>query len=296
MASVSVVATSPIEGQKPGTSGLRKKVKVFQSENYTQNFVQSILSSMGSSLEGSVLVVGGDGRFYMSEATNIIIKMAAANKVSKLIVGQGGFLSTPAVSHLIRKYKTDGGFILTASHNPGGPDEDFGIKFNMSNGGPAPDSQTNQMFENTKTIKEYKICPDLQCDINTIGEYSFNVEGNNFSVQIIDPVADYVALMKDIFDFPQIKKLVGSEGKLKILINSLHGATGPYAEKIFLQELGCPASSCIKTNVLTDFGGGHPDPNLTYARDLVDALRNSDCGFGAAFDGDGDNEIFVFTV
>jgi len=290
---ISVVGTAPIDGQKPGTSGLRKKVKVFQGENYTENFVQSILSSMGSGLAGSTLVVGGDGRYFMTEATDIIIKMAAGNQVSKLIVGQGGFLSTPAVSHLIRKYKTDGGFILTASHNPGGPDEDFGIKFNMSNGGPAPDAQTNQMFENTKTIKEYRICKDIQCDINTVGEYTYEVEGKPFTVQIIDPVDDYVALMKDIFNFEQIKKLVGQNGKLKILINSLHGATGPYAEKIFLQELGCPASSCIKTNVLTDFGGGHPDPNLTYAKDLVDAMRTSDYGFGAAFDGDGDRNMIL---
>ena len=145
--------------------------------------------------------------------------MAAGNQVSKLIVGQGGFLSTPAVSHLIRKYKTDGGFILTASHNPGGPDEDFGIKFNMSNGGPAPDAQTNQMFENTKTIKEYRICKDIQCDINTVGEYTYEVEGKPFTVQIIDPVDDYVALMKDIFNFEQIKKLVGQNGKLKVMRN-----------------------------------------------------------------------------
>jgi len=290
---VATIPTQPFDGQKPGTSGLRKTVKVFQQPNYTQNFVQSILSSIGSGLEGSTQVVGGDGRFYMKEATDIIIKMCAANGVSKLIVGQGGFLSTPAVSNIIRKYKTDGGFILTASHNPGGPDADFGIKFNMSNGGPAPDGQTNLMFENTKSLQSYKICPDLQCDFNNVGEYNYSVEGKNFTVQVIDPVADYVDLMKSIFDFEMIKKLVGEEGKLKVLINSMHGATGPYVEKIFLQELGCPKSSCIKTNVLTDFGGGHPDPNLTYAADLVEAMRTGDYGFGAAFDGDGDRNMIL---
>jgi len=293
MAKVETVETKPFEGQKPGTSGLRKTVKTFQQKNYTENFVHSIFSALGDKLEGSTLVVGGDGRFFMKEATDIIIKMAAANKVSKLIVGQGGFFSTPAVSHIIRKYKTDGGFILTASHNPGGPDADFGIKFNMSNGGPASDAQTNLMFETTKSIQSYKICPDLQCDFCTLGEYKFDVEGRQFTVQVVDPVEDYVALMKSIFDFAAIKQLVGEGGKLKVLINSLHGATGPYVERIFIDELGCPASACIKTNVLTDFGGGHPDPNLTYAKDLVDAVREGDYGFGAAFDGDGDRNMIL---
>jgi len=291
--SVVLLPTQPFVGQKPGTSGLRKTVKVFQQKNYTQNFVQSILASIGPSVEGSTLVVGGDGRYFMREAADIIVKMAAGNRVSRLIVGQGGFMSTPAVSHVIRKYKADGGFILTASHNPGGPDADFGIKFNMNNGGPAQDSQTNIMFENTKTITSYKIVPEIDYDLDTIGEYSCTVEGRQFTVQIIDPVQDYVELMKQIFDFQQIKALVGAGGPLKVLINSLHGATGPYAEKIFIDELGCPADSCVKTNVLPDFGGGHPDPNLTYAADLVEAMRSSDYGFGAAFDGDGDRNMIL---
>jgi len=293
MSQVVTIETTAFDGQKPGTSGLRKTVKTFQQKNYTENFVHSIFSALGDKLEGSTLVVGGDGRFFMKEATDIIIKMAAANKVSKLIVGQGGFFSTPAVSHIIRKYKTDGGFILTASHNPGGPDADFGIKFNMSNGGPASDAQTNKMFETSKTIQSYKICPDLQCDFCTLGEYKYDVDGGQFTVQVIDPVEDYVSLMKSIFDFDMIKRLVGEGGKLKVLINSLHGATGPYVERIFINELGCPPSSCIKTNVLTDFGGGHPDPNLTYAKDLVDAVRDGDYGFGAAFDGDGDRNMIL---
>jgi len=291
--SVSVVPTKPYEGQKPGTSGLRKKVKVYQQENYTENFVQSIFSALGDQLAGCTLVVGGDGRFYMTQATDIIIKMAAANGVSKMIVGKGGFMSTPAVSNVIRKYKTDGGFILTASHNPGGPNNDFGIKFNMSNGGSAPDAQTAKMFEFSKVIESYKICPSLKVDFDQIGTHEAVVEGRPFVVEVIDPCEDYIELMKSIFDFSAIKALVGDGGKLKVLFNAMHGATGPYLEKIFLQELGCPASSCIKTQVLPDFGGGHPDPNLTYAADLVQAMSSGEYGFGAAFDGDGDRNMIL---
>merc|ERR1719348_37489 len=245
---------------------------------------------MGKDLPGSSLVVGGDGRFFMRECTAIIIRMAAANKVRKLIVGQGGFLSTPAVSNLIRKRNTTGGFILTASHNPGGPQEDFGVKFNCANGGPAPDSFTNRIFKSTQEIGQYYICPDLQCDIDSLGVTEYLIEGSPFTVEVVDPTKDYVELMKTIFDFPQIKKHLQS---FPILINSLHGATGPYAEKIFLEEFGCPRSSCIKTNVLPDFGGGHPDPNLTYAADLVAALKEGNHEFGAAFDGDGDRNMIL---
>jgi len=290
--SACIIPTSSFDGQKPGTSGLRKAVKVFQQTNYTENFVQASLWALGNDLPGSTLVVGGDGRFFMDTCTDIIIKIAAANKVSKLIVGKGGFLSTPAVSNLIRKHKTTGGFILTASHNPGGPDADFGLKFNCANGGPAPDAFTNKIFENTMTINKYFICPDLQCDFNTVGTYEFMVEGNPFTVEVIDPTQDYVDLMKSIFDFAQIKQMI-KEKSFKILINSLHGATGPYAEKIFLEELGCDESSCIKTNVLPDFGGGHPDPNLTYAADLVNEMAKGEHGFGAAFDGDGDRNMIL---
>jgi len=289
---VCIFPTSPFDGQKPGTSGLRKAVKVFQNNNYTENFIQATLWALGNDLPGSTLVVGGDGRFFMDTCTNLIIKIAAANKVSKLIVGKGGFLSTPAVSNLIRKHKTTGGFIMTASHNPGGPDADFGVKFNCANGGPAPDAFTNKIFENTKSINKYFICPDLQCDFNTLGKYEFMIEGNPFTVEVIDPTEDYVELMKNIFDFAQIKNMI-KEKNFKILINSLHGATGPYAEKVFLQELGCDKSSCIKTNVLPDFGGGHPDPNLTYAADLVTEMAKGEHGFGAAFDGDGDRNMIL---
>ena len=287
-----IFPSSPHPGQKPGTSGLRKAVKVFQQQNYTENFVQSSLWALEKKLEGSTLVVGGDGRFFMDSCTAIIIKMSAANKVSKLIVGKGGFLSTPAVSNLIRKRAATGGFILTASHNPGGPDADFGLKFNCDNGGPAPDSFTNRIFENTKTINKYFICPDLECDFNTVGTYEYVVEGRPFTVEVVDPTQDYVQLMKEIFDFAQIREMIKAKN-FKLLINSLHGATGPYVERIFLEELGCDPSSCIKTNVLPDFGGGHPDPNLTYAADLVEEMAKGVHGFGAAFDGDGDRNMIL---
>jgi len=288
----STIQTTPFEGQKPGTSGLRKAVKVFQQKHYTENFVQSTLQSVGCDLEGCTLVVGGDGRFFMTDCTDIIIRMAAANKVSKLIVGKGGFLSTPAVSNLIRKYKTAGGFIMTASHNPGGPDADFGLKFNCSNGGPAPDSFTNNIFSLTQSIKEYRICPDLNCDFNNLGSYEFIVDGRPFTVEVIDPVKDYVDLMKTIFNFNEIKNYL-VKNNFKLLMNSLHGATGPYVENIFIKELGCDPSCCVKTNVLPDFGGGHPDPNLTYAADLVQAMAKGEHGFGAAFDGDGDRNMIL---
>lgn len=289
----SVVSTEPHAGQKPGTSGLRKAVKVFQQKNYTENFVQSTLAALGDELVGSTLVVGGDGRYFMETAVDIIIKMAAANGVSKLIVGAGGVLSTPAVSNLIRKNKTTGGIILTASHNPGGPDADFGIKFNCSNGGPAPDSFTNAIYAFTENISEYKICPDITCDFSSPGNHQFTVNDKMFEVVVIDPCEDYIDLMKSIFDFGQIKSLVEGGKNLKVLINSLHGVTGPYVEKIFCEELGCPKESCIKTNILPDFGGGHPDPNLTYAADLVDALKSGVHGFGVAFDGDGDRNMIL---
>jgi len=287
-----ILPTTPYDGQKPGTSGLRKAVKEFQKKNYTENFVQCSLWALEKDLEGSTLVVGGDGRFFMTEATDIIIRMAAANKVSKLIVGKGGFLSTPAVSNLIRKHGTTGGFILTASHNPGGPDNDFGIKFNCSNGGPAPDVFTNRIHRLTQSIETYRICSDLECDFHTIGSYQYMVEGNQFTVEVVDPVKDYVELMKTIVDFGQIKTFL-AETNFKLLINSLHGATGPYVEAIFKDELGCDSDSCIKTNVLTDFGGGHPDPNLTYAADLVQAMAKGEHGLGAAFDGDGDRNMIL---
>ncbi|KAK7485273.1 hypothetical protein BaRGS_00023524 [Batillaria attramentaria] len=289
------VQTQPFEGQKPGTSGLRKGVPVFQQPNYTENFVQATLvAGLGDKIRGSTLVVGGDGRFFLEDAVQIIIRLAAANGVSKLIIGQKGVLSTPAVSCMIRKYQTNGGIILTASHNPGGPNADFGIKFNCANGGPAPEGVTNAIFEVTKTITEYPTCPELKTDLTAIGKHSYEIDGvGQFHVDVVDSVEDYVNLMKQIFDFNALRELVGGGNSLKVLINSMHGVTGPYVRRIFVQELGAPESCCVNTDTLNDFGGCHPDPNLTYAADLVEAMKKGEHGFGAAFDGDGDRNMIL---
>nr|CAD7446098.1 unnamed protein product [Timema bartmani] len=290
------VSTKAYGDQKPGTSGLRKAVKVFQQKNYTENFIQSTLDILGDKLKGSEIVVGGDGRYYCKDAVDLIIKISAANGVSKLLVGQNGILSTPAVSALIRKHGTNGGIILTASHNPGGPNKDFGIKFNISNGGPAPDNVTNQIFDLSKNIKEYSIVPDLKVDFSKIGKQMFTVDGNPFTVEVIDSVEDYLQLMKEIFDFPSIKNLLkggGAKKPFKILINSLNGVTGPYVRRIFIDELGAPVDNTVNTVPLEDFGGLHPDPNLTYAAELVEALKVGDYDLGAAFDGDGDRNMIL---
>lgn len=289
--SSTAVSSSPIEGQKPGTSGLRKAVKVYLQKNYTENFVQSILEGGLSKIEGSTLVIGGDGRYYEKEATLLIIKMCAANGVSKVIVAQNGLMSTPAVSCVIRKYKTNGGIILTASHNPGGPDADFGIKFNTENGGPAPENVTDKIFERTKSISQYKICPDLNADISKVGLSTYTVDGKEFSVQVIDSVLDYVEYMKEIFDFPALKNYL-STGK-QVLIDAMNGVMGPYAKKVICEELGAPQNSVVNCTPLEDFGGKHPDPNLTYAADLVTEMAKGHYDFGAAFDGDGDRNMIL---
>ncbi|XP_026466515.1 phosphoglucomutase [Ctenocephalides felis] len=288
--------TTPYFDQKPGTSGLRKKVKVFLQQNYTINFVQSILNALGNRVDGCTLIIGGDGRYYMKEAIQIIIQICAANKVSKLIVGQNGILSTPAASNLIRLHKTLGGIILTASHNPGGVENDFGIKFNCENGGPAPDNLTADIFELSKILSDYKICNNLQCNIDIIGNYSYNIEGQEFSISVIDPLEDYINLMKTIFDFHGIQSFIanGFDGSpLKLLIDSMNGVTGPYVERIFVQELKCDKSSITRMKPLPDFGNIHPDPNLTYAKTLVDRVGNENCHIGAAFDGDGDRNMII---
>ncbi|VVC32519.1 Hypothetical protein CINCED_3A020357 [Cinara cedri] len=290
------VQTKPYDGQKPGTSGLRKAVKVFQQPNYTENFIQAILSAVQPSAEGSTLVVGGDGRYFGTEAVDLIIKIAAANGVKKLIVGHKGILSTPAVSCIIRKYKATGGIVLTASHNPGGPDRDFGIKYNTSNGGPAPESVTNAIYELTKNITSYNIVPNLKCFIDYCGLQIFKIDGKEFVVEVIDSVVDYLQLMKSIFDFDAIRKLIkGSENRapFNILIDSMNGVTGPYVKKIFVDELNAPSLNAINIIPLTDFGGLHPDPNLTYASDLVKALQIGEYDLGAAFDGDGDRNMIL---
>lgn len=290
-----IIETRIYDGQKPGTSGLRKAVQVFMQEHYTENFIQAILQALGDKLFGSTLVVGGDGRYYVKEAVEKIIKIAAANGVKRLIIGQNGILSTPAVSTIIRKYKTLGGIVLTASHNPGGPDADFGIKFNCENGGPAPDYVTNKIYDITKVLKNYKTIPDISIDISKIQSTIIQVDGNSFIIDIIDSVNDYLEHMKNIFDFSSIKTLLqGSNDRppFKVLINAMNGVTGPYVKRIF-SELGVDNSSIVNAIPLEDFGGLHPDPNLTYAKDLVNAMKNGPYDFGAAFDGDGDRNMIL---
>jgi len=286
-------ATSPFEGQKPGTSGLRKKVPVFQQANYLENFVQATFTAVvepmadEGPLKGSSLVVGGDGRFYCDTAAQVLLKMACANGVGEVIVGTNGLLSTPAVSALIRRRKARGGFIMTASHNPGGPTEDFGIKYNIATGGPAPESVTSKMFEGTKTITEYVTCDLPEIDLSKPGSHEFG----GFKVTVVDAVDEYVALMKELFDFGALKAFLATGFSLRM--DCMHGVAGPYATRIFVDELGAPASSVVNNTPLEDFGGGHPDPNLTYAHDLVEEMKKGAVDLGAAFDGDADRNMIL---
>lgn len=293
---VQVVPTKPFSGQKPGTSGLRKPTKTFMEEHYTENFIQAIFDSVGPDLQGCMLVVGGDGRYYVLEAAKKIIQMAAANKVGHLVVGRNALFSTPAVSCVIRKRKALGGIVLTASHNPGGIDADFGIKFNTANGGPAPEAVTGAIHCVTTCINEYRICPSLEPDLSQLGTQTFEVEGHTLTLEVIDTVADYVELMKEVFDFDALRTLLtGSENRppFRLLVNCMHGVTGPYSERIFAEELGAPLDNIRNRVPLEDFGGHHPDPNLTYAKDLVDAMRDGPFDMGAAFDGDGDRNMIL---
>ncbi|KAJ3075416.1 Phosphoglucomutase-2 [Rhizoclosmatium hyalinum] len=283
------VTTTAFPDQKPGTSGLRKRVKVFQQPHYTENFVQAILSAIPTGAAGSTLVVGGDGRFYGKEAVQLIIKLAAGNKVSKLIIGQNGILSTPAASNLIRKHKATGGILLTASHNPGGPDNDFGIKYNIANGGPAPEGITDNIFSISKTLTSYSIANVPDVDLAAIKTHTFG----SFTVEIVDSVKDYVILMKEIYDFPSIKGFFAAHPQFTVLMDSMHGVTGPYAKEILVNELGLPESSVMNFVPLEDFGGGHPDPNLTYAHELVERVEREGISFGAASDGDGDRNMII---
>ena len=289
---IQTVSTQAFLDQKPGTSGLRKKVKVFQQPHYLENFVQSIFDTLTIEA-GATLTVGGDGRFYNKTAIQIIIKMAAANGFAKVLVGQDGILSTPAASHVIRHFKTFGGIILSASHNPAGPTEDFGIKYNTANGGPAPEKITEAIFAKSKTITHYKIADIADIDLNTIGETQLD----GFSVQVINAVSDYADLMEQLFDFAAIKDLLQTGFSLKF--DAMHAVTGPYAKEILVNRLGAPESSLMNCEVSETFGGGHPDPNLTYAHELVDVLYAPDTktqaapDFGAASDGDGDRNMIL---
>ena len=284
---VQTITSQAFADQKPGTSGLRKKVAVFQQTHYLENFVQSIFDSIDVP-KGATLTLGGDGRYYNREAIQTILKMAAANGFGRVLVGQAGILSTPAASCVIRKYKTFGGIILSASHNPGGVDGDFGIKYNTENGGPAPEKITEAIFEKSKTIQTYKIvdAPDVPLDV--IGETDLA----GMKVQVIDAVTDYAELMESLFDFNAIKDLLASGFRMKF--DAMHAVTGPYAQEIFINRLGAPAESIMNCVPLPDFGGGHPDPNLTYAHELVDIIYSQNApDFGAASDGDGDRNMIL---
>lgn len=284
---IRTVSTTPFDDQKPGTSGLRKKVPVFQQPNYAENFIQSIFDAL-SGFGGRLLVVGGDGRYYNREVIGKVIAMAAANGFGKVMVGQGGILSTPAASHLIRKYKAFGGIILSASHNPGGPKEDFGIKYNAGNGGPAPEKITDAIYARSKEIREYRIAEIGEIDIDTIG----TVEAGGMEVEIVDPVRDYADLMESLFDFEALRKLFASGFRMRF--DAMHAVTGPYATEIFERRLGAAPGTCRNFRPLPDFGGHHPDPNLVHAKHLYDEMMGPDApDFGAASDGDGDRNLII---
>ncbi|KAJ8770076.1 hypothetical protein K2173_010121 [Erythroxylum novogranatense] len=303
---VTRVQTTPFDGQKPGTSGLRKKVKVFKQPHYLENFVQSTFNALtAEKVRGATLVVSGDGRYFSKDAVQIIVKMSAANGVRRVWVGQNALLSTPAVSAVIRERvgvdgsKATGAFILTASHNPGGPNEDFGIKYNMENGGPAPEGITNKIYENTTTIKEYLTADLPNVDISAIGVTNFSGPEGQFDVEVFDSANDYVKLMKSIFDFESIRKLLTSP-KFTFCYDALHGVAGAYAARIFVEELGAKESSLLNCVPKEDFGGGHPDPNLTYAKELVARMglgksrsEGEPPEFGAAADGDADRNMIL---
>ena len=280
--------TQPIAGQRPGTSGLRKKVTVFQQPHYLENFVQAIFDSL-EGFAGATLVLGGDGRFHNLAAIQTILRMAAANGFGRVLVGQGGILSTPAASCVIRKHQAFGGIILSASHNPGGPEGDFGIKYNTGNGGPAPEKITEAIYANTQKIGRYLTLDAPEIDVTTLGTHTLGA----MQVEVIDPVADHAELLATLFDFERIGAMLRRPG-FRICFDAMHAVTGPYAHEIFVKRLGAPAASVINGVPLPDFGGGHPDPNPTYAEELVKTMFATDApDFGAASDGDGDRNMIV---
>jgi phosphoglucomutase len=285
---IRTVATQPFSDQKPGTSGLRKSVTVFQQPHYLENFVQSILDTL-EGCEGQTLVLGGDGRYYNRQAIQTILKMAAANGIGRILVGRGGIMSTPAASCVIRQYKAFGGIILSASHNPGGPEGDFGIKYNVTNGGPAPEKVTEAIYDRSKVIDSYKILEAADINLDKLAV----LRVGEMAVEVIDPVEPYARLMEFLFDFDRIRSLL-TGGQFRMCMDSLHAVTGPYAHNIFEQRLGAPAGTVVNGTPLEDFGGGHPDPNLVYAHDLVEILYGNDApDFGAASDGDGDRNMIL---
>ncbi|WP_319549258.1 alpha-D-glucose phosphate-specific phosphoglucomutase [Desulfogranum marinum] len=282
------IQSHPYSGQKPGTSGLRKKVAEFQQPHYLENFVQAIFNTIGPCSDHT-LVIGGDGRFYNREAIQIIIRMAVANGFSRLLVGRGGILSTPAASCVIRKYKAFGGIVLSASHNPGGPTKDFGIKYNATNGGPAPEKVTDEIYQQTQKIEEYFSIESEDIDLDVLGNHQIG----EAHIEIIDPVVDYADLMESIFDFQAMSSLF-SGGEFRMCFDAMHAVTGPYAKEILENRLGAPKETVISAVPLTDFGGGHPDPNQVHAQELVSRLSGPDAlDFGAASDGDGDRNMVL---
>ena len=287
--SVSTIPTRPFPDQKPGTSGLRKKVRIFQQPHYLENFVQAVFDAAPAS-SGATLVVGGDGRYHNRHALQTVLQMAAANGVARVMVGQNGLLSTPAVSCLIRKYRAAGGIVLSASHNPGGADGDFGIKFNTANGGPAPESVTEAIYRRTRELTSYRIVADAgpialdRCGRSRLGD---------MAVEVIDPVADYADLMEELFDFERLRSLL-ADTRFRLCFDAMHAVTGPYAREILERRLGAPPGSVINAVPLEDFGGGHPDPNPVYAKALVDLTRGANAvDFAAASDGDGDRNMIL---
>ncbi|MEJ5975809.1 alpha-D-glucose phosphate-specific phosphoglucomutase [Novosphingobium sp. PS1R-30] len=284
---IRTVATTPFEGQKPGTSGLRKKVRVFQQDNYAENFIQAVFDAV-SPPRGAVLVIGGDGRFHNRAVIQQAIRMAAANGYGRVLAGAGGILSTPAASHVIRKHQASGGLILSASHNPGGPDEDFGIKYNVANGGPAPESVTEAIYVRTQTIDRWLTVDWADIDLDKPGVVT--VAG--MVVEVIDPVADYADLMESLFDFVAIRAAV-SDG-MTMCFDAMHAVTGPYAHEILERRLGFRAGTVHNGTPIEDFGGHHPDPNLVHAKVLYDLMMSPEAPvLGAASDGDGDRNLII---
>lgn len=284
---INTVSTTPIEGQKPGTSGLRKKTRVFMQPHYLENFVQSIIDAIGG-VKGKTLILGGDGRFFNDRAAQVILRMCAAQGAKKVIIGTNAILSTPAASNLIRQRGADGGFIMSASHNPGGEDEDFGLKFNGANGGPAPESVTDRIFARTKELTEYRILQTQDADLSKPG----TTRMGEMEIEVVDPVTDYAALMEDLFDFDAIRAMLAAGFRLRF--DAMHAVTGPYATEILQNRLGAAPGSVVNAVPLPDFGGGHPDPNPVWASDLMAVMMGGDApDFGAASDGDGDRNMIV---
>lgn len=281
------IPTEPIRGQKPGTSGLRKKTPVFMQRHYLENFIQSIFDAIGGAA-GKTFVLGGDGRYFNDRAAQVILRMAAANGAARMIVGQGALLSTPAASHLIRARGADGGIILSASHNPGGPDEDFGVKYNISNGGPATEVVSDAIFAATEMVREYRILEAHDVDLSVRGEAALA----GMTVEVVDPVAEYAALMEQILDFGAIRAMIN--GGFRLRFDAMCAITGPYAVEILENRLGAPRGTVVNRFPLPDFGGLHPDPNPHWAKPLMDEMFGANApDFGAASDGDGDRNMVV---